>query len=308
MLKLFSGSAHQKLTEEVAHYLKVSVSKAEVVRFGNSEVRVTIQEDVKRSKCVVIQPTANPTDTNLMELFLFCDALRRQEAQRVIGIIPYFGYARQNIQHRDGECVSANVVIRILEALGFHKIYTFDLHDEATEGVFTIPLKNLSTFPLLANTVKKYLHNETSEKKIAIVSPDQGGIERARNFGISYFGHGNFHMAVTEKKRDQDHIHQSEALDIYGDLKDRIAIIVDDIATSAGTLIHSAELCKKHGANKVVAAVTHHDFSPSAPEKIQNSEIEKFFTTNTIQLKEGQVFAKLEEVSVAHLIAKELDI
>ena len=306
MIKLFSGSAHPKLTEEVAKYLKTTIAKSEVVRFGNSEVRVRVEDSVKGSRCVVIQPTANPTDTNLMELFLFCDALRRQEAQRVIGVIPYFGYARQNIQHRDGECVSANVVIRILEALGFHKIYTFDLHDEGTEGVFTIPFKNLSAFPLLSETVKKYLKNDVSEKKVAIVSPDQGGIERARSFGSSFFGHYNFHLAVTEKKRDQDHIHQSEAIDIYGDLKDKVAIIVDDVATSAGTLIHSAELCKKHGATRVIAAVTHHDFSDAAPARIQNSMIEKFFTTNTTELKEEHRFDKLEEVSIAKLIADEL--
>lgn len=306
MLKLFSGTAHPALTKEVAEYLKIPLSKSEVVRFGNSEVRVRIEETVKSSKCVVIQPTANPTDTNLMELFLFCDALRREEAKRVVGIIPYFGYARQNIQHRVGECVSVNVVIRILEALGFHKIYTFDLHDEGTEGVFTIPFKNLSTFPVLSKQVKKYLGTNTTEKDIAIVSPDQGGIERARNFGISFFGHNNFHLAVTEKKRDQDHIHQSEAIDIYGNLKNKTAIIVDDIATSAGTLIHSAELCKKHGAIRIISAVVHHDFSDAAPERIQNSAIEKFFTTNTIQLNEKHRFEKLEEVSIAELIAKEL--
>lgn len=306
MIKLFSGTAHPHLSKEVATHLKIPISKSEVVRFGNSEVRVRIEETVKSSSCIVIQPTANPTDTNLMELFLFCDALRREEAKRVIGIIPYFGYARQNIQHRDGECVSANVVIRILEALGFHKVYTFDMHDEATEGVFTIPFKNLSTFPLLAHHVKKYLGKDTTEKNIAIVSPDQGGIERARQFGIAFFGHNNFHLAVTEKKRDQDHIHQSEAIEIYGQLSGKTAIIVDDIATSAGTLIHSADLCIKHKAKRVIAAVAHHDFSTAAPERIQNSVIEKFFTTNTVLLKPEHVFPKLQEISVAELIAKEL--
>ncbi len=306
MIKLFSGSAHPRLTEEVAQLLKVPIAKSEVVRFGNSEVRVRVEDNVKGSRCVVIQPTANPTDTNLMELFLFCDALRRQEAQRVIGFIPYFGYARQNIQHRNGECVSVNVVIRILEALGFHKVYTFDLHDEATEGVFSIPFRNLSALPLMADVVKKYLESDVSEKQVAVVSPDQGGIERARKFGSHFFGHFDFHLAVTEKKRDQDHIHQSEAIDIYGNLKGKIAIIVDDVATSAGTLIHSAALCKKNGATRVIAAVTHHDFSENAPGRIQDSDIEKFFTTNTIQLKENEKFEKLEEVSIAKLIADEL--
>ncbi len=121
-LKIFSGTSNPALSEEVANQMDTSLAKAEVVRFGNSEVRVRVEEDVKHDTCVVIQSTANPTDTNLMELYLMCDALRREEARRVIGIVPYFGYARQNIQHRAGECVSVNVVIRFMEAIGFQKI------------------------------------------------------------------------------------------------------------------------------------------------------------------------------------------
>lgn len=305
MNKLFSGTAHPNLVKEVAKLTKLPIASSEVVRFDNSEVRVRIEEDVTNSRCFIVQPTANPTDTNLMELFFFCDALRRQEAKRVYGIIPYFGYARQDVQHRAGECVSANVVIRFLEAIGFHKVYTFDLHDEATEGVFTIPFKNLTTFSLLASKVKEYIHTEKlDDSEVAIVSPDQGGIERARKFGINFFNSENFHLAVTEKKRDQDRIHRSKALDLYGDVHKKVAIIVDDIATSAGTLINSAELCKKNGAEHVIAAIAHHDFSATAPERIQNSMIDAFFTTNTIALKEGQSFKKLRELSIAPLIAE----
>jgi len=125
MLKLFSGTANPTLSQKVGDLLGVPLSKAEVTRFGNSEVKVTIQEDVANATCVVIQPTSNPTDTHLMELCFFCDALRRQEAKRVIAVIPYFGYAKQNIQHREGECVSVNVVIRMLESIGFCKSLNF---------------------------------------------------------------------------------------------------------------------------------------------------------------------------------------
>lgn len=307
MLKLFSGTANPRLSEEVASKLGMELSAVEVVRFENSEVRVTIEEDVKNDTCVIIQPVANPTDTNLMELFLMCDALRREEAKKVIGFVPYFGYARQNIQHRPGECVSANVVIRFWESIGFSKIYTVDIHDEGTSGVFSIPFKNISAFPALSSAIKNHLGvSAPSTDDFAIASPDQGGIERARRFGISFFGHENFHMAVTEKKRDMDTIHNSQALDMYGNVQGKTVIIVDDIATSAGTLTHAAELSMHNGAKRVLAVVTHHDFSVKAPARIQDSQIDIFFTTNSIGLKEELSFEKLHEISLAQLIADEI--
>ncbi len=308
-LKLFSGTSNPQLSEEVAQATNASLAKVEVIRFKNSEVRVRIEEDVKHDTCVVIQSTANPTDTNLMELYLMCDALRREEARRVIGVVPYFGYARQDIQHRPGECVSSNVVIRFMEAIGFHKIYTINLHDEATEGVFSIPFKNLSALPLLAAEIKTYLQNKGTEiipEKVAIVSPDQGGIERARKFGESLFGNNAFQLAVTEKRRDLTNMHKSKALDLYGDVKGKIAIIVDDVATSGDTLIHAAEFCMESGATGVIAAIVHRDFAPDTSTKIQNSILEAFFTTNSIALKEEYKFEKMKTVSIAKLIAEEM--
>lgn len=303
-MKLFSGTSNTNLTEQVAKILKIPVSKSEVVRFDNSEVRVRIEDVVKNEVCAVIQSSDNPADTNLMELFLFCDALRRQEARKVIGFIPYFGYARQDIQHREGECVSANVVIRFLESIGFSKIYTFDIHDEATQGVFSIPFKNLTAFPVIANKIKKEIDGNLDEDNVAIVSPDQGGIERARKFGEYLFGNDKFSVTVVEKKRDQNHIHQSEALDLYGDVKGKTAIIVDDIVTSGGTLIHAAALCKNKGAKHVYAAIAHHDLSDKAPQRIKESVIEKLFTSNTI--KHRYDLNKVDEVSIAPVIAEEL--
>ena len=308
MIKVFSGTANQPLAEEVAREMGFQLSEIEIVRFENSEVRVWVKEDVKNETAVVIQPFSNPTDTNLFEFFLTCDALRRKEAKKVIGVVPYFGYARQNIQHRDGECVSANVIIRFMESIGFHKIYTIDMHDEGTAGVFSIPFANISAFPALSEAIKAHFSvSEPSVDEFAIVSPDQGGIERARKFGISFFNHEDFHMAVTEKKRDSARIHQSKALDLYGDVQGKTCILVDDIVTSAGTLIHAADLCMKYGATKVIAVVTHHDFSDKASERIMNSPIETFFTTNTIQMNDSLRFDKLKEISVAKLVANGLD-
>lgn len=312
-MKLFSGSANPVLSKQVAQYLKAPLAKSEVVRFGNSEVRVRIDEPVKNTPCVVIQPTSNPTDTNLMELFFFCDSLIRQEASKVIGVIPYFGYARQDVQHRPGECVSANVIIHFLESIGFSKIYTINLHDEATEGVFAIPFKNISALSLLVDEVRKYLSiKKISElrQQVAVVSPDQGGIGRAREFEDYLLNEGehssNIPLVVIEKRRSLNKIHRSEALALYGDVKNKTVILIDDIITSGGTLIHAAELCLNKGAKKVLAAIVHHDLSDNAPLKLQSSPIERFFTTNTIALKEEQKFKKLQEISVSSLIAEEL--
>jgi len=305
-MKLFSGTANPKLSKEVASLLKIPLAEAEVIRFANSEVRVRIIDKVKNETCVVIQPTSNPTDTNLMELFLFCDSLRRLEAKKVIGIIPYFGYARQDIQHRMGECVSANVVIRFLESIGFSKIYTIDLHDEATEGVFSIPFRNISTLKILAQKTRNYLKEEVTSKKVAIISPDQGGIERARKFGEYFFDTYDFPLVVMEKKRDLGHIHKSQTLSLYGDVRGKTAILVDDMVISGSTLEPAIKLCLERGAKRVIAAIAHHDFSTKAPKIIQDSPLERIFTTNTILLKEEFVFPKLKEISVASLISEEL--
>jgi ribose-phosphate pyrophosphokinase len=307
MFKLFSGTANQKLSEEVAKLLKLPLSKAEVVRFGNSEVRVTIQEKVKNNYCVVLQPSSNPTDTNLMELFFFCDSLKRQEAKKIIGVIPYFGYAKQNIQHRPGECVSANVVIRFLEAIGFNKIYTFDIHAEATGGVFFIPFKNLSAFPLLAKKLSDYFDRiKTNKKEIVFVSPDQGAVEKVRTFGRYFYETDNFSQAVIEKQRNLNIKHQTKPLGLYGNIKNKIAVIVDDMVVSGSTLLPAIDLCLRMGTKEVYAAVVHHDFTKEAPKKLQTSRLIKFFSTNTIALSEEQKFPKLKEFSVAPIIANEL--
>lgn len=301
-MKLFSGSANPTLSQKIADQLNTPLAKAEIVRFENSEIRIHIEEDVKNESCYVIQPTANPSDTHLMELFFFCDALRRQEAKKVYAIIPYFGYARQDVQHRPGECVSANVIIRFLESIGFYKVYTINLHDEATEGVFSIPFKNINAFPILAEEIKTYI-GDVSTDKVAVVSPDHGGVERARKFGDELFGHVEHSISVVEKRRDLAHIHKSVALDLYGDVKGRTAILVDDMITSGGTLRHAAQLCLDRGATRVLTAVIHHDFGPKAPAELQASAIEKVFTTDTILLRDDQKFDKLVEVSVAGVIA-----
>lgn len=306
-MKLFSGTSNPKLSQKVSDLLGIPLAKAEVTFYSNSEIKVRIEESVINETCVVILPTSNPTNTNVMELCFFCDALRREEAKKVIGIVPYFGYAKQNIQHIPGECVSVNVIVGFLESIGFAKVYTFDLHDEATAGVFSIPFRNLSAFPLLADYTKKYFEaNSININEVVVVSPDQGAVEKVRQFGTAFYGTENFHEAVIEKQRDQYAKDKTKTLDLYGDVSGKIALIVDDMIVSGGTLLHAADLCLERGAREVYAAVIHHDFSDEAPQKIQNSPIKKFFTTDTINLKEEQRFEKLEECTVSDFLANEI--
>lgn len=301
--EIFSGSHHLELTKSVVNSLNFNMAQAEIIRFENSEVRVRILEDVRDKTCVVIQPTSNPTDTNLIELLQFSDALRRGEAKKIVGVIPYFGYARQNKQHRTGEAVSAHIVVKTLESVGFDEIMAFDIHDEGTEGVFSVPFRNLTALPLLA---KKIRDDVDHVDQIAVVSPDQGGVERARTFANAFYEKSDQEIVIIEKKRDLEKIHKSEALEIFGDVEGKIAIIVDDIVTSGGTLIHAVDLCIEKGAKAVYAAIVHHDLSKKAPKKLQESKIAKFYTTNTIPLQEDQKFGKMIEISVAPLIANEL--
>lgn len=303
MVKLFSGTNSFDLAEKVAKLSNISLAKAEIIRFENSEARVRIIDNVKDQVCAVVQTTSNPTDASIMELLFFCDALKRSEAKKVIAIIPYFGYARQNIQHREGEDVSAHIIIKLLESVGFDEIWTFDLHDEGTQGIFSVPLKHFSALPLLAETVKIYLKNTDD---VVTASPDQGGVERGRIFSEAFSGSKNEELVVIEKKRDLEHIHKSKAISIYGDVKNKTVILVDDIVTLGGTLLNAVKLCLENGAKRIVAAVIHHDFASDVCQRLQDSQIEKFFTTDSIFLPKEQKFPKLEEVSIASFIAEEL--
>lgn len=307
-MKLFSGTAHPVLAEELSKLLQLPLAKAEVIRFGNSEVKVTIQEDVQGEDCIIVQPTANPTDTNLMELLLFCDALKREEAKKITAIIPYFGYARQNAQHRTGESISMQVVIKMLQAVEVDEIFVCTLHEEASAGMFPMSFHNLNGLNALVKPVADFIHADASSNIVA-VTPDQEGVERARIFADelqALTGVTGINVAVTEKRRDLNNAHHSEALDLHGEVKDATCIIVDDIITSGGTVINSAKLCLERGAKQVICAITHSDFAPDSPEKLQNSPIAKFFTTNTISLKEEHIFPKLEVISVASLIAEKM--
>lgn len=317
MIKLFSGTSNQPLAEKVARKLKTPLGKMEIARFKNSECRVRVLEDVRNQACLVFQSTSAPTDEHLMEMFLMVDSLKRSAASRVIAVLPYFGYARQNQQHRIGECVSAHVVSKFIEIVGVDELITLDLHEEQISGFFNIPMTHLSAvFPLTQAVKLHILRMRPSIKnvQVSVISPDQGGIERARRFLGKI--HNNLtsdrwsfinvdeDVVVVEKKRDLEKMHVSRAIQVVGDVKNKVAIIVDDIITSGGTIINAAEALVEAGTQKIFVAATHADFIEGAVEKLQNSPVEKVFVTDTISLSPEKIFPKLEVISVAGVLAE----
>lgn len=352
-MRLFSGTSNQPLAKKVARRLGVGLGKMEIVRFGNSECRVRVEEDVRGKTCLILQSTSAPSDEHLMEMFFMVDSLKRSAALRVVAVIPYFGYARQNQQHRLGECISAHVVSKFIETIGVDELIIVDLHEEQISGFFEIPVSHLSGLPVLAKAIKNYIVKQHVRGDYVIVSPDQGGIERARRFlevfkepsGTHFSGsaaprfRGGFlstktskvkedksgldllalrngssrtlssyeEIVVVEKKRDLEKMHVSEAVQVVGDVRDKVAIIVDDIITSGGTIVNAAEALVEAGAKKIFVAATHADFIEETVEKLQNSPVEKMFVTDTINLPKRQVFPKLEIISVSSLLAKTIE-
>ncbi|PJE63583.1 hypothetical protein COU89_02555 [Candidatus Roizmanbacteria bacterium CG10_big_fil_rev_8_21_14_0_10_45_7] len=277
----FAGNASPKVGEAVSARHGGTLGKSELVRFANSEIKVRILQEVTDTPCVIIQSLSNPTSERVLELAFYLDALRREGAASVDVIIPYLGYARQNIQHLPGECVSAHVIISLIESLGARSVTTIDIHDEATAGVFTVPFTNLSALPLLAHEMKKTIAVEHT----LVGSPDQGGVERARGFAEAFYEGGTApDLIVIEKKRNLEGVHDSQAVELYGDVTGKDIILVDDVATSGGTMLHAAQLCLDKGARQVYTAVVHADFGEGIIEKIGNAKLfQGWYTTNTIE-------------------------
>lgn len=303
---IFGGTASHKLAQKIAQLHHLEIGQVEMVTFANSEIKVTIQSKIDNRDAIIVQSTANPANSNLMELLFTIDALRRQGAASITAIIPYFGYARQNQQHRSGECVSLNVVVRMLEALKVDKLITFDLHDEGSSSVFSIPFENKSALPYLAKQLyQEFKLTVASENQYLIGSPDQGGIERARVFAESFYQKPQGRDTITvEKKRNLDKMHQSRALEVFGNVKGKHLILVDDVSTSGGTILNAANLCLREGVRTVSAVVVHPDFAKGVPALIQASSLTHFFTTNTIEntLDELSKFAKIKVYDIAPAI------
>ena len=296
---VFSGNSNPALAQEIATKLKLRLGKALVSEFKNEETRVEIQENVRGSEVFVVQsickgPGGIGVNDSLMELLLMIDALRRASAARITAVMPYYGYAKQDKKTKGREPISAKVIANMLKISGAKRIVTMDLHAAQIQGFFDQPVDNLMALPTLCNYLKK---EGLCDEQVVIVSPDAGGVHRAELFAKRL----NSTLAIVFKRRPEPDV--SEVTDIVGEVRGKIAVVVDDMISTGGTLAKAAEAIKGRGATKVFTVATHGIFAGDAISVLQNSEIEKVIVTNTIPLPDVSTQPKFVQLSIAQTFA-----
>jgi len=292
---LFTGNANPALAQEIASHLGVELGKAEVGRFSDGEVKVELEQNVRARDIFVVQPTCSPTNENLMELLIMVDALKRASARRITAVIPYFGYARQDRRPRSTRVpISAKVVANMLEAVGVERLLTMDLHADQIQGFFDIPVDNIYASPVLLSDLKT-----KNYKDLVVVSPDIGGVVRARALAKQL----GCDLAIIDKRRASANV--SEVMHVIGEVEGRNCVIMDDMIDTAGTLVKAAEVLKERRANHVFAYCTHPVFSGTAVERMRKSRLDEVVITNTIPLAaDAKNCTKVRQLSVAFLFAE----
>ena len=296
---LFSGNSNPQLAEEIAKKLKLHVGKALVSKFKNEECRIEISENVRGSEVFVVQSTCtasngNSVNDSIMELLLMIDALKRASAARITAVVPYYGYAKQDKKTKGREPISAKVVANLLKITGAKRMVTVDLHAAQIQGFFDGPVDNLTAMPVACNYLK---HEGLCDDKIVVVSPDAGGVHRAELFAKRL----NSSLAIVFKRRPEPDI--SEVTDIVGDVKGRIAVIVDDMISTGGTLAKAAEAILERGATAVHTIATHGIFAGEAIDVLERSKIERVIVTNTIPFPNADKHPKFVVLSIAQTLA-----
>ena len=289
--KIFSGTANQELSRQIAKYLGIPLSEASIKRFSDGEISIQIGESVRGKDVFIIQPTCAPTDTNLMELLILTDALKRSSASTVTAVIPYFGYARQDRKAAPRVPITAKLVANMIETAGIDRVVTMDLHAGQIQGFFDIPVDNLYGTITFIN----YLKNKHLSNPI-VASPDVGGVARARSLAKQL----NLDLAIIDKRREK--ANESEVMNVIGDVNGKDVILIDDMVDTAGTLIKAAAAFKERGATSVTAFCTHPVLSGPAYERIAAGAIDELVVTDTIPLKEQNEHIKV--ISVAPLFAE----
>jgi len=300
-MKVFSGSSNKPLAEEVANVLSLKLSPLEIFVFPDGEKRVRVEENVVDEDVIVVQSTATPVDQNYMELLFIIDALKRSGAKSITVVIPYLGYQRQDHIFRSGEAVSLDVVVHALERTGVSKVITFDLHSIKIPEVFSVPVSHLSALSLFADKIRNLGEG-------VLVSPDMGGLRRIEKMAELLDG---MPWIATVKDRDLNTgsiiINEIDGRDKDIDLTGKSAFIIDDMISSGGTVVKAAELLKKRGVEKVIVFVTHAIFSANAQKLLQESLIEKIYVTDSVSVSKEKHFDKLEILSIANMIEKEMN-
>jgi ribose-phosphate pyrophosphokinase len=295
-LQIFTGNSNPALAREVCEHLGVRLGEAEVGRFPDGEVLVEVRENVRGGDCFVLQSICTPPNDNLMELLLLMDALRRASAKRISAVIPYFGYSRQDRKVAPRVPISAKLVADVITTAGASRVLTVDLHAGQIQGFFNIPVDNLYAMPVLI----QYLRKRLDGRRVSVVSPDAGGVERARAFARRL----NANLAIIDKRRRR--ASEVAEMQLVGEVRDSSALLVDDMIDTAGTITEAAKVVMNAGANEVLACATHPILSDPACERLNESCLEEVITTNSIPLraKAQAELGSLKVLSVASLIAE----
>ncbi|MEX1298891.1 MAG: ribose-phosphate pyrophosphokinase [Desulfotignum sp.] len=293
-LSIFAGNSNPLLCDRISEYLAKPLGKMKVNRFSDGEIQVEIHENVRKQEIYVIQSTCNPVNDHLVELLLLIDAFKRSSASRITAVIPYFGYARQDKKVAPRVPISAKMVADLLENTGVDRVITMDLHAGQIQGFFSVPVDNLYAAPIIIDDIKtRYPEN------LVVVSPDAGGVERAR----AYAKRLHCSLAIVDKRRSAPN--QARAMAIIGDVKDKIAIVIDDMVDTAGTLTEAASVIREKGARQVHAYCTHPVLSGPAIDRITRSSLNTLVATDTVPLSpEAQQCEKIKTLSIAKLVGE----
>lgn len=294
-LSIFTGNSNGELAQKVSKYLFKELGSSKVNRFSDGEIQIEIEENVRKKDVYIIQSTCSPVNDNLMELLLMIDAMRRSSASRITAVIPYFGYARQDKKVAPRVPISAKLIADLLTHSGACRIITMDLHAGQIQGFFNIPVDNLYAAPILIEKMRE----EFAGEDVVIVSPDAGGVERARAFAKRL----DCGLAIVDKRRDRPN--EAKAMAVIGDVAGKTAIILDDMVDTAGTLTEASNAISEMGAKEVHACCTHAVLSGPAVERIQKSALKSLVATDTIPLSEAAMACdKIKVLSVASLVGE----
>jgi len=295
-MKLMAGNSNLPLVKSIAAYLETPVTEASVRRFADEEVFVEIHENVRGEDVFVVQSTSYPANDNLMELLICIDALRRASAKRITAVLPYFGYARQDRKPGPRTPISAKLVANLITVAGANRVLSVDLHAGQIQGFFDIPTDNLYGAPVMSEDIKARFNG----RAITVVSPDVGGVVRARALAKRL---ANAPLAIVDKRREKPG--ESEVMNIIGDVQGRFCILIDDIVDSAGTLCNAAAALKEAGAEDVVAYCTHGVLSGAAVQRVENSDLTELIITDSIQLSEAATASdRIRALTIAPLLAE----
>jgi ribose-phosphate pyrophosphokinase len=296
-LSIFAGNSNRAIAEEICKFVEIPLGRADVTHFSDGEIYVEIGENVRGVNCFVVQSTCTPVNQALMELLIMIDALKRASAGSIIAVIPYFGYARQDRKSKPRTPITAKLVANLVSAAGASRVVSMDLHAGQIQGFFDIPFDHLFAMPVFIDTLK---HMGLDNDKTVVVSPDAGGVERARAYSKRLGGAG---LAIIDKRRASANV--SEVMNIVGEVKGKHAVIVDDIIDTAGTLTNAAKAIIDAGAESVMACGSHAVFSGNAVERIAASPLSSVVVSNTIPLRDDALACdKIQVRSVSRLLGE----